>query len=1081
MVRMSLLKQGTVYRSNLRDWPSFGERRRIDDMIVATMGIVGTKRNPKPCPSGYEGSMNDRNPQEVSSVLPAECEEETQRLSSAVDETVSVGTDTVCQVDGPSDERAAGGGAGQRPAQASGALSSWFAWFFGHTGFDSVRGAYESVIVRPVAGDGSDSVDAPDGEVGTDIPGGQEAGELAGPIDDACAQSAQASGALSSWFAWLFGHTGFDSVRGAYESVIVRPSGGAGAGLPGASGAGMSKEDMRVSGEPSGSLGDAGQQPASGPTSVPGTTSGAFHAWVQWFFGHTGFDSVRGAYESVIVRPSGAGGPRRASVPGTMGTMVPGTMAGEVRSESDARATDGSSGASDGAERQLRLSRDEERERLYRSGYGAHSIRPAHSARPLDDRAWYEKVRDFLGGVRSPWLLVALMGAVFFFEFVLKMSTTGQFFPSLLYILPFSICTGGILYLLCTLPIGKAGRTVVTGVLLGALGFLFALMYFVHHAYKIFYDLNTILGGAGGVASGFGEQAVRLVFSPSGLLHLIIFLTPFLLVLVVVLLGKAEIPNEEAHGRLLVLGESVVALLLALLLVSVPGTSRNTYWKRYEFGTNVGNYGLVNSLCREVGHQVLGSSGGFNSATGLNDSHAKGSYPDSALDIDFDALAASTDDEALASLDAYVSALDPSAQNQMTGAFKGKNLIFISAEAFTAEAIREDKTPTLYRMANKGIQFTDYYQPASAGTTGGETSNILGVIPMEGGRSLKMTSEYNNYLTIGNALNRMGYEGWAFHNNTFTFYDRDQTHNNLGYNHGYMGYGNGMEEYVTDQWPQSDLEMMMGTFENIYGDQVPFNVYYMSVSGHNDYSVDDNAMTKKNWDAVADLDYSDAVKGYIAANIELDKAMEYLIGKLEERGIADDTVIVISADHFPYGLDDENSSFGKMPNLCELYGYEVEDYFQRDHNRLIMWSGALEEGEPIVVDSPTSSLDILPTLLNLFGCEWDSRLLPGRDVFSDAPSLVFFINHDWKTDLGTFDASTDTFTPKEGAEIPEGYVEKVNDIVSNKLQYCQGIIDNDYFRHVFGDPGDVNEVNERGKQENAELIEEARQAVTPAP
>ena len=170
-----------------------------------------------------------------------------------------------------------------------------------------------------------------------------------------------------------------------------------------------------------------------------------------------------------------------------------------------------------------------------------------------------------------------------------------------------------------------------------------------------------------------------------------------------------------------------------------------------------------------------------------------------------------------------------------------------------------------------------------------------------------------------------------------------------------------------------------------------------------------------------------------------------------------------------------------MPNLCELYGYEVEDYFQRDHNRLIMWSGALEEGEPIVVDSPTSSLDILPTLLNLFGCEWDSRLLPGRDVFSDAPSLVFFINHDWKTDLGTFDASTDTFTPKEGAEIPEGYVEKVNDIVSNKLQYCQGIIDNDYFRHVFGDPGDVNEVNERGKQENAELIEEARQAVTPAP
>ena len=225
MVRMPLLTQGTVYRANLRDWPSFGERRRIDGVIVATMGIAETKRDPKPCPSGYEGSMNDRNPQEVSSVLPAEYEEEIQRLSSAVDETVSVGTDTVCQVDGPSDERVAGGDVGQRPTRASGALGSWFAWFFGHTGFDSVRGTYESVIVRPVGGDGFDPADAPGGEVGTDAAGGQEAGELAGSMDDACVQSMRASGALGSWFAWFFGHTGFDSVRGAYESVIVRPSG----------------------------------------------------------------------------------------------------------------------------------------------------------------------------------------------------------------------------------------------------------------------------------------------------------------------------------------------------------------------------------------------------------------------------------------------------------------------------------------------------------------------------------------------------------------------------------------------------------------------------------------------------------------------------------------------------------------------------------------------------------------------------------------------------------------------------------------------------------------------------------------
>ena len=49
------------------------------------------------------------------------------------------------------------------------------------------------------------------------------------------------------------------------------------------------------------------------------------------------------------------------------------------------------------------------------------------------------------------------------------------------------------------------------------------------------------------------------------------------------------------------------------------------------------------------------------------------------------------------------------------------------AEAFTAEAIRPDTTPTLYRMANQGIQFTDYYQFDTAGTTGGECGNLFGV------------------------------------------------------------------------------------------------------------------------------------------------------------------------------------------------------------------------------------------------------------------------------------------------------------------------------------------------------------------
>ena len=201
---------------------------------------------------------------------------------------------------------------------------------------------------------------------------------------------------------------------------------------------------------------------------------------------------------------------------------------------------------------------------------------------------------------------------------------------------------------------------------------------------------------------------------------------------------------------------------------------------------------------------------------------------------------------------------------------------------------------------------------------------------------------------------------------------------------------------------------------------------------------------------MAHLPYSDTVKGYLAANLDFEDAMAYVVAELEAKGIADDTVICISTDHFPYGLDND-AKLGDMPYLSELYGYEVTDYFQRDHSRLIIWSGCLEEMEPIVVDTPTFGCDILPTLSNLFGLEYDSRLMVGRDVFSDVMPLVWNANYEWKTELGTYYATKGKFVPaNEDLVIPEDYVKSIKAIVKNKMTYSSGVLKTDYFRLLFG-------------------------------
>ncbi len=672
------------------------------------------------------------------------------------------------------------------------------------------------------------------------------------------------------------------------------------------------------------------------------------------------------------------------------------------------------------------------------------------------------------------WLIAGLFPAVlFYYEAVFRLSTVrGLWKPSTVWMALLCLVIGGVFYLLSSLSKRKAVNFTVTLAYFFLTMLPFFIEYFVYRKFKIFYDLNTTLGGAGGALTDFQKDIWQMVFTWEGITRILLFFLPT--VLYAVLGWRFAVPKKIRIPTKAI----IAAVLIAVLCLSLFGISSQEMLglitgKEYNFQSVVSELGLLTGLGLDVRafFSPMEEYGGFEQAPTIPplptvpptlppteptvpgetqpietlppETEPPVVYTPNALDIDYANLEAKG---TIAQLNAYVATLTPSMKNQYTGLFEGKNLIFITAEAFSAEVIDPELTPTLYRLANKGIQFLDYYQPSIAGTTGGEYQNIFSMLPTQAGMSFKLTRNQSNYYTMGMQLNRLGYYGMAYHNHDYKFYERHKTHTKLGYSNGYMGFGNGMEEFVKDQWPKSDLEMFQGTVPT-YIDQQPFNIYYMTVSGHSNYGMRDNCMVSKNWEYVQDLPYSNQVKGYFAANLELEHALAYLVEQLEAAGIADDTVIVIASDHFPYGLDDDGY-LGNMPYLSELYGYNVKNAFQRDHNRLIIWSGCLEEMEPIVVDSPTSCLDILPTLSNLFGTEFDSRLMVGRDVLSDAPALVFNLNYQWKTDYGTYMGGE--FHPADPElEIPEGYVEAMKVIVRNKIRFCEGVLETDYYGYLF--------------------------------
>ena len=290
--------------------------------------------------------------------------------------------------------------------------------------------------------------------------------------------------------------------------------------------------------------------------------------------------------------------------------------------------------------------------------------------------------------------------------------------------------------------------------------------------------------------------------------------------------------------------------------------------------------------------------------------------------------------------------------------------------------------------------------------------------------------------TMGNQLRNLGYKTMAYHNHTYDYYNRDISHPNLGYD--YKGLGNGLDVRAT--WPESDLEMMELTTEE-YMNDVPFHTYYMTVSGHMRYSFSGNFIASKNKDLVQDLPYTEAGKAYMATQIELDRAMEHLLKKLEEAGVADKTLIAISADHYPYGLE--------MNEISDLAGHEVESNFELYKSSFILYAKGME---PETIDRPVSSLDIIPTISNLMGLEYDSRLMMGIDMFSDSEPLVIFNNRSFITDKGRYNSVTKEFTLNDGVtmtdEEKDEYRKSISSEIERQFYYSAMILDTDYYSIV---------------------------------
>ncbi|OEF97349.1 LTA synthase family protein [Desulfuribacillus alkaliarsenatis] len=643
-------------------------------------------------------------------------------------------------------------------------------------------------------------------------------------------------------------------------------------------------------------------------------------------------------------------------------------------------------------------------------------------------------------------LLVYFMGTLLFMESLLRFTTVGGFLSiGFLISVVYSIIVALIFFMVSSLFASQKANYVTSVVLLILAAMIFTSQFLYYQFFRTFYSVYSMTQYS--QVFEFRQDIGAFVIQYFHWI-LLYFLPVFI---IVATRNRWFVFMQSAMKFRIALVAGVVFLyLMSITTIHAAGKGVNSPYDLYFNSSNpalsTDRLGMITTMRLDLQRlatgwtpridpatlKVVAANGNSNPKDDNTEAEIEIERSYNVLDIDFNSLIENESDEALKSMHQYFANVEPTAKNEYTGIYEGYNLVLITAESFAPYAVHKDVTPTLYKLVHEGYHFTDFYVPLwNVSTTDGEYVKLTGLIPKSGVWSFSQSANNDLPFVMGNQFKSLGYNTVAYHNHTYTYYDRGNTHPNMGYD--YYGVGSGLE--VTDVWPASDLEMMEQSIPD-YIDKQPFHAYYMTVSGHMQYSFIGNSMAHKNRHYVEDLPYNEQGQAYLATQIELDKALRYLLDQLEEAGIADNTLIVLSSDHYPYGLNDET--------INELNGHTVEENFELHKSPLIIYTKGME---PKVIDRPSSSLDIVPTLSNLFGLEHDSRLLMGRDIFSDSDPLVIFNNRSFITDKGKYNAVTNEFIANDGLEVDEDYIETMMAIVNSKFYFSALMLDTNYYQY----------------------------------
>jgi len=372
-------------------------------------------------------------------------------------------------------------------------------------------------------------------------------------------------------------------------------------------------------------------------------------------------------------------------------------------------------------------------------------------------------------------------------------------------------------------------------------------------------------------------------------------------------------------------------------------------------------------------------------------------------------------------------------KNPYTGIFEGKNVIFVQLEGLDSWLLNKEDTPTLYSMMDESIVFPEHYSFYNGGgsTFNSELAAITGFFtPMTFTQNAYLFNNNEFPYTLPRLFKERGYRANAFHMNTGEFYMRELNYRNWGFD-DYCSLVDDCDYSDASCHMDSELIENEAFYEKMFLEGEPFLHYIITYTPHTPFSFDGDTGAFLAQRLYPDGDYPELDEEGVARLFagETDRMMSLLMKALEDNGLSENTVVVCFADHYLYTLNDKS----------------ILDKYKNTENNLInktpffIWSKGLEREEVLKVNS---QIDILPTVLNMFGFDYCDENYIGHDIMSDGYSgYVFFSDYSWYDGVHYVENGEVTNVDEYDSE----YIGKINDEINLLINKNDKTLKYDFF------------------------------------